>query len=302
METYNYDFLNIYNAQSPTGIHAANTTLTQYFRRYLFQKAISVFEWDLPKNWSSDYFLYVLYGLGFIGILNIKGFGTIPQRCAVTGYNIFYQPSKMIVTNPVLTQTQERIIGKDSALIKLTPDFRGIDDIVQIYADMMAVCWEDAGVNVKNSMLAYVFAGKSKTFSESFKKMFDQMSSGKPAVFIDKELMGPNGEPMWMTFANNLKQNFIAPDLFAAIDKVENMFCQEVGIPNMGSIEKKERLVTDEVNKNTQSTYSKARLWLESIQRGIDTAREIFPDLEMNVKMREEGDGNESNIEHDGSL
>lgn len=35
--------------------------LSWMFQRYLMQKAISVFRWELPDTWDKDYFLYCLY-------------------------------------------------------------------------------------------------------------------------------------------------------------------------------------------------------------------------------------------------
>ena len=51
---------------SPGTVHTQNTGLVWYYRRYLLQKAMSVFKWTLPENWSKAYFLYVLYCWGNI--------------------------------------------------------------------------------------------------------------------------------------------------------------------------------------------------------------------------------------------
>ena len=43
--TYNYDFINRYNAsRNPSTVHSAENATAWYFRRYLIQKIISVFE------------------------------------------------------------------------------------------------------------------------------------------------------------------------------------------------------------------------------------------------------------------
>ena len=47
-----YETVNLVNSStSPSTIHCANTELAWYFRKYLFQKALSVFEFDLPEGW-----------------------------------------------------------------------------------------------------------------------------------------------------------------------------------------------------------------------------------------------------------
>ena len=287
---YDYDFLNVYNGrQSPGTIHAANTSLGAYFRRYLFQKAVSVFDIQCPETWSKDYFWYVLYGAGYIGILDVPGMGVIPQYCTYKGYNVFYQPNSFIVANPALNngQTLERSLGAfgNGVLIKLTPDYSGICDLVGYYADLLAVAAEGMGINILNSKLAYIFGVDNQAKANSFKKMMDLINSGQPAVFIDKNLLDEEGNPTWQTFTQDLRNNFIAPDLMETMDKIERMFENEIGIPNTGGTEKKERLITDEVNANNVSTYSKAELWLENLKTGCKEANKMF-DLNLSVDWR----------------
>lgn len=294
METYSYDFLNIYNAyRDPSTVHCSDSYMVRYFTRYLFQKAISVFEWKgMPEYWSRDFFLYVLYARGYLTITDIPGYGPIPQNCSLMGRNIFYQPREVIIANPAIKGTQiTRTIDKDCVLLKLTPDYAGIIDIVSIYADKMALCLESAGINMLNSKMPYVFAGKNKAFLESFKKMFDQINAGNPAVFIDKDLMNEDGSPNWMTFTQDIKSNFIATELVDLLKQIENNFDAEIGLPN-NPTEKKERLITDEVNANNASTFAKSQLWLDSLKEGIEKANNMF-DLNLSVEWREMMGGEE---------
>ena len=82
-----YSAENLYNSNfSPTTVQIKNAALTRYFKKYLFQKAISVFKWKLPEEWDEDYFKYVLYGMGYIAVLNTQTFGVICQGGALGGY------------------------------------------------------------------------------------------------------------------------------------------------------------------------------------------------------------------------
>lgn len=305
---FNYDFLNVYNgSRSPGTIHAANTELGAYFRRYLFQKAVSVFDIQCPETWSKDYFWYVLYGAGYIGVLDVPGMGVIPQYCTIKGYNVYYQPKGFIVANAAILngQTIEKSIGIDGVLMKLTPDYTGICDLIGYYADLMAVSAEGMGINILNSKLAYIFGVKNQAAADSFKKMVDKINAGDPSVFVDKNLLDADGNPTWVEYAQDLRNNFIAPDLLQTMNQIERMFESEIGIPNNGGIEKKERLISDEVNANNVSTYSKAALWLENLQTSCDEVNRMFG-LNVSIDWRKikgrETYGSESETLNTGSV
>lgn len=271
-----YDYVNQYNSRfSPSTIHARNTGLSRYYQRYLLQKALSVFKWNLPEKWSADYFLYTLYCRGYIAIIETDKFGVIPQGGALYGYDVFYQPTNIIVSNPLLRGIIQPRIGTECAVIKLQPDFGGIMDIVTYYADMMAVCSEAVAVNVMNSKLSYVFSAKNKPQAESYKKMFDDVASGELAVVIDKNLFDDEGKPCWQPFNNNVKESYIATDILSDMRKIEAMFDTDIGIPSANT-DKKERLITDEVNANNVETASKCEVWLETLKKGIAVANNLF--------------------------
>lgn len=274
---YMYDYINAEVSQhSPSTVHTKNTELQRFFARYLLQKAMSVFKWNLPETWDRDYFLYVLYGIGYIAVLNTDKYGVIPQQCGLDGYNIFYQPKRALVTNPLLKGLRSLDIGTQCTLIKLQPDYGSVMDLVGFYADMMALTAETAGVNLVNSRLSYVFFGKNKNTAESQKKLFDRVASGEPATFVDTALYDvQSGNPSWIPFQQNVGQNYIAGDALADLRKWEMMFDTDIGIPNANT-DKKERLISDEVNANNVEVTSKADLWLDQLQKSFAQTSKMF--------------------------
>lgn len=166
-------------------------------------------------------------------------------------------------------------IGKQCEIIKLEPDYSSIMDIITYYADAMAIVSESLTQNIANSKLSYMFSANNKTGAESLKKIMDKVMSGETAVFYDNSINTENGGVPWFPFAQNLKQNFIAPDLVDVLKQIESMFDTEIGIPNANT-NKKERLITDEVMSNRISTFSKYELWLEELKNGCEKVRNMF--------------------------
>lgn len=280
-----YDLINIYNSKrSPSTVHCQNSILVHFFEKYLLQKVISVFKFNnIPLEWAMNYFQYVLFIWGFVTIYDNKDYGIIPQNCSLYGYDIFYQPSHVIIANPLIKTKQMRI-GVDCELINLQPNYCGVMDIVSTYADLMALSLETAGINLLNSKMSYVFMSENKQAAENFKKLYDQFAGGSPAVFPDKDLFNEDGSPSWQLFTQNVGQNYITDKVLDDMKKLEDRFNTDVGIPNANTY-KKERLITDEVNANNVDTQSKIMLWLDTMSRGIERVNEHYG-LNLSVEYR----------------
>lgn len=285
-----YDYINAYNRQyKPSTIHVKNTGLSWYFKRYLIQKIISVFKFEgIPESWAKDYFLYTLFVFGYCAVINTDKYGIIPQHCTLSGYNIFYRPNRAIITNPLFKRTITARIGKDTELIRMAPDWCGVWDIVEYYADLMALTSETIAVNLINSKFSYVFAAEDKTSAESLKKLYDQIASGEPAAFADKKLFTDDGDPSWYLFVQNLKQNYIAGDLLEDLAKIDSRFNTEIGIPNV-NIAKASGVGAAEVMANNVDTQSKAELWLETIRDSLTKVNNMFG-LNISVSLRFENE------------
>ena len=261
-----YDYKNARNSTvNPSTVHVRDTGLQRYFARYLLQKTISVFKWDMPKTWSRNYLLYTLYCWGYAAVINTDKFGVIPQQCTLGGFDVFYQPKFATIANPLLRGILNPVIGRQCELLRLQPDYGGVMDIVNFYADMLALSAETASTNLLNSKLAYVFASDGKAGAESFKKLYDQIASGEPAAYIDKNLYRDDGTPTWNFFNQNLKETYIAGDILNDMRLWEMKFDNEIGIPTTNTI-KKERLITDEANSAIEESRTKAQLWLDELQ------------------------------------
>ena len=245
-------------------------TLSWMFQRYLMQKAISVFRWTIPATWDKDYFLYCLYCFGRVAVVNTDKFGVIPQACGLMGYNVYYRPTNAIITNPLLRGILQPRIGAECTLLKLQPDYGGIMDIVQFYANLMAQASTAIGVNMANSKLAYAFFAENKALAETFKKLYDAIA---------------NGQPRWTPFQQDIKSTYITGDLLRDLRTLENRFDTDIGIPNANT-EKRERMITDEVNANNVETYSKCELWLEQLKESCAEAVTMFPGLTLSVDWR----------------
>ena len=282
---FDYKDINLYNAErSPSTIHSKNTALRRYFQKYLFQEALSVYKWTLPPEWDADFFKFTLFGWGYITVFHTDKFGTVCDWGGLGGYNFYRMPKYVIITNPLLSKSLQLDIGKECEVIKLQPDYSSIMDIIGYYADLMSVSAETMGLNILNVQSATIFGARDNREAESYKKMFDKVASGEPMVVIGKKLLDADGKPSWYPFTQHVKESYVASDILTDMEKIKAQFDTVIGIPN-ANIQKRERMITDEVNANNTETKALSELWLETLQTGIDKANKMFG-LEIHVERR----------------
>lgn len=280
-EPFYSEMINVRDAHHVPGtIHAVDTYLGRYFRRYLLQKVCSVFDIDgLPDSWKEqnvdEYVKYCLFGWGSVAVFNTDKFGVIPQACGYYGYNVFYRPTHAVISNPLFDKTYRLEINKQCGIIRLAPDWCGIADLIGHYADLAALVVSAIVSNLYNARLAYVFTADNQAMSESFKKMYDKITEGNPAVVADRKLFGEDGTPRWSAFQQNLKQVYLVDVLQAAEQAIEVDFYTQIGIPNV-NYEKKERLLVSEISSNRFATQCLSDLWLRTLNATSEKVNELF--------------------------
>ena len=109
----------------------------------------------------------------------------------------------------------------------------------------------------------------------NYKKMYDKIASGDPAVVVDKNLFDDTGKPVWTPFQANIKNEYIADNILADMRKIEAQFDTDIGIPNANT-DKRERLITDEVNANNVETAIRCEFWLEQIKKAVEETNTMF--------------------------
>lgn len=260
---------------TPSSITLLDNATAQFYMRYLMKRAIAAVKFTIPAEWAQNYFKYIMFGRGFGAVLNYPGLGVIFQGVTLAGRDLYYQPKRALLCNPVLENRSLRI-GKDCAIIKLQPDYSGFNDIVATYSNRLALAYEAWNLNTQNSKLAYVAGFKDKASAKTFQQLFDDVQAGNPAVVSGKNLFDEQGKPLWTVFAQDLRQNYIAPDISADMRNILNEFDSFVGIPNNPDYGKKERSIVDEVNANNVETDTILDLAIKTLNEDFAIANEMF--------------------------
>ena len=313
----NYEQINIAaGTYIPSQVKSFNNLTFQLWQRALFQRACSTLVINLPKEWRPrrDFFFWCLFAYGFMGVGYMPELGNWFNPGALSGFDFYYQPTRFSLTNPYLNNVKqikrdkalELEIHKDCEIIKLTPDFRGIWDVITYYAEKLATI--DVAINtaIINSKFAYIVGAKNKAAAEVLKKLFDKVNSGEPAVFFDKKLAndGTDKEEPWQVlFRDDLKNDYIVTALLQDFQTVINDFDTEVGIPTLPYF-KKERMVTGEANSKQIDAMSRSIVWFDTLKNTMEIANEFLKlkdedKLRVTLRYEEEGGEDDGNSEAD---
>lgn len=263
-------------AESPKHVDGVFNQAALYYRQELLRRLSSLFEIkNAPDNWDLNYFWTVLFCEGRIGVTDTP-VGVIPLRCGFSGLNMYNRPTTLLFTNPVLGSF-ERTIDVDGILMHLMYDFQPANLLMQRYATMLAMCDSSLAVTLMNSKVAFIGLASSKAQANTMKRMYDKISAGEPAVFVNQDI----GNPANFYF-NRVKENFIGEQILAVKRGIINEFLTNIGINNANT-DKRERLNTDEVNANNQEIGINICDWLENLQAGADKVNKMFG---LNIEIR----------------
>lgn len=293
-----FEGLNLYNSMRSVAGRVQNDENTRYFMRALYQRVISGAKFKLPKAWAQGkrYFKNVLFTKGFIGIVKTEKYGVVPQICAPKGYGLFLQPTDLIVAQPLVQF--DGVIGENCEIINLTNDWLGVWDIVEHYAIRLSLAITSVDVSLVNERVSFLAAAKNKSAANTLNFLYEQISAGNPFVVYDKALKseGLNGEddPIW-TFSQDVATNYITDKLLADMDTILRQFDNEVGILAING--KKERMITNEVEAESDDACARASTWEENLTDSFDRVNRLFPELDLSFTLKYGGEEHVYNAE-----
>lgn len=288
---YDFEFLNQYNGRRSSSGTVENDLQTAYFMRSLYERAIAGTRFNLPKTWNKNYFKNVLYLNGFIAVIKTPKYGVIPQMNTLSGYGLYRQPTHVLVSQPLVDFEGE--IGKDCELVRLTPYYMGIWDIIEHYAIQLSELITTIHVSVLSSRAPFMAAAKNKNAANTLKAIVEKITAGNIAVVYDENVLTDNSamrgdrDPIW-TASNATRDNYIVDKLLADLDTTLKMFDREIGIAALG--EKKERRIEIEVEQDAADAAARCETWAEMLQETFDNTNRLFPEINISFSMKYGGE------------
>lgn len=265
----------------PSAVKSRNNLTYRFWERSLFQRALSTIIVDGSNDWTGsvkDFLCYCLFRFGFVACFETDELGKVFNPCTLSGYNFYYQYTNALVSNPTLRQSLNLKIGSECELLKLTPDYQGIYDIVSYYAEKLSTLDNAINMSIINNKFSWLIAAKNKGAAETLKKIFDKVNRGEPSVYFDSRLLDDavtKGEPWQFLERPNLKQSYITTDQLMDFQTLLNNFDTEIGIPVL-PYQKRERMVTSEAESKIIDATSRSVVWFDTLTESAKKVNDFF--------------------------
>lgn len=275
--------------RKPTDVSGIDNVASAYYFNYLLRLTKGIFEVSMPDYWDSDFLLDTLLLDGVIGIFEHNS-EPLAMNCHPYGVNMYYKPTSFNIANPVLGNFS-KTIGVDGELIYLeeypgvNAQFKTIRPILTKFSYQLAACDKCIDQSLMNSGVAAIFSASSKKAAESYRKMYDEISEGKPAVFVDEELGLSSGTSRNLQYTP-AKDNYICDKIQIEKRCIIEEFLTAIGVNNANT-DKRERLNADEVNSNNDECYISTAVWRRNLKETTAKAKKLFPNLEFSISIKD---------------
>lgn len=268
----------------PKAVEGTQNTTYFYYYDKLMKMIYTIFNFDnVPEEWNMPYFKEKLFNNGVVCVTDTTA-GVIPLECSTAGINVWGQCTDFIIANVVLGNLQGKI-GVDGELVyfsMIQNQYQSMARLVSRYAELLATIDASLNTTLINSRVAHIFEASSNAQMKTMEKVYDQISSGKPAVFIRKN----SEEGFDHAIFNNVKNTYIGNELLVTKQTIFNEFKTEIGINNSNT-QKRERLITSEVESNKAELNSNIYEWYNNLTACFERVNAMYG-LDIKVSFNED--------------
>ena len=236
---------------------------------YLQMLSLNMFKYKgLPESINTFYLEYILQTRGYIGFYDDERLGLICSEITLGGrLNHYQMPTDYhtVSTSPLI---KKNLTSEECVVMKNSPLYVGIFPYLNFYAKKLALTSRTMDQNLKMQWTPYIITGDRRMLQQ-FKVFIQKILQGVQTIFTSKGFS--------MEDVNVLQTNapFIADELHGMKQAILREGMTLLGIEN-ANMDKKERLVSDEVNANNQQVIASRNIWLSERKKAIEELNKKF--------------------------
>ena len=244
-----------------------NRTYLQYYNR-LTELAISMFEWqNLPETVDQRFLEMCLFGDGMCVFFQDEVLGYLSLQCMIGGkLNVYRIPMerRAYATNGY----QRELDGTNSVII--FNNYLHTNSMLDVEMFSKRLYNLDRAIDVNaNAQKTPVLIQCDESQRLTMKNLYKQYEGNEPFIFGSKGL-DASGLKVLQTGAP-----YVSDKLYELKTQIWNEALTYLGISNINVV-KKERMITDEVNRNQGGTVASRYSRLESRRQACKQINEMF--------------------------
>lgn len=246
-----------------------NQETSYIYYTYLQMLSLNLFKYEgLPESINTFYLEYILQTRGYVAIYGDDNLGLIASEVTLGGQLNHYQLPTMYHTVSTSNLVKKDLKADECVLIKNSPLYLGLFPYLNFYAKKLALVSRTQDQNLSMQWTPYIITGDRRMLQQ-FKVFMKKVMQGVQTIFTSKN--------MKLDDVNVLQTNapFIADDLHNMKQSILRECLTFLGIEN-ANMDKKERLVADEVNANNQQVIASRNIWLSERRKGIQKLNEMY--------------------------
>lgn len=184
--------------------------------------------------------------------------------------DVYYRPTICTVANPALNFSADLEIDKDCVIVDNDSYRLGLIPIIEKYSAMLVENDISTFLATVNTRITTIFAGGDDNTKNSAEEYLRNIFAGKLGVIADNTFLNS----LSINPASRTKDNALT-DLITQNQYLKACLLNEIGL-NANTQLKKERLVTAEIENNTDCLYPFIDDMLECRRIGVEKVNKMF--------------------------
>lgn len=253
-----------------------NVNFTRIYDYYKML-ALNMFTWEnLPETMNSRYIENALYENGLCLVNDDENMGLISVPCNYgANMNINGESTEVITSGYNYIKTIKLIKNKDCVLIRNNDLAKATRHYIANYAERMLEVEMCIRANINQQKFPWFINATEKT-KKSLEIIFDKVENFEPFILANKEIgLGDNALEVL-----TMPTPYVADKLNEYKYELEREILTFLSLNN--NFEKKERLLTDEINSNNDFISTNAMLMYKN---RLQACKEINKKFGLNVKV-----------------
>ena len=256
-------FDKFYNYQDKT------KNINTYVFNYL-NKTNSMFKYhNLPESIPADMLESFLQRNGYVCIAKHENVLYAFVGGLGGELDVYYRPTICTVANPALNLIKDFVIDKDCIIMKNDTNLQGLLPIILRYSSMLVENDISMVLATYNTRIQKIVSASDDGTIASAKEYLSQIASGKQGIIADNALLKS------LDVKDSSTNNRIIEELIKQNQYFKSSMLNEIGLQANTNL-KKERLVSAEIESNSESLYPIVDDMLKCRKNALEKVNKMF--------------------------